>query len=48
MGGEKPGFFQNTSPHLPETAKNPVSLICGQSETGFSREYFVVIKLKTL
>ncbi|TAH24981.1 MAG: Txe/YoeB family addiction module toxin [Oscillatoriales cyanobacterium] len=21
----KPGFFQNTSPHLPETAKNPVS-----------------------
>jgi len=29
MGGEKPGFFDKTWLRLPETAKNPVSLICG-------------------
>ncbi|TAG86570.1 MAG: hypothetical protein EAZ09_02925 [Oscillatoriales cyanobacterium] len=38
-GGQKPGFFENTSPHLPETAKNPVSLLLAGPETGFFREY---------
>jgi hypothetical protein len=39
-GGQKPGFFQNTSPHLVETAKNPVSLLLAGPETGFFREFF--------
>jgi len=34
-GSQKPGFFENTSLHLVEAAKNPVSLVSGWSETGF-------------
>ncbi len=39
-GGEKPGFFDKTSSHLLETAKNPVSLLLAGPETGFFRELF--------
>lgn len=38
-GGEKPGFFENTSPHLVESAKNPVSLPIAGPETGFFENY---------
>jgi hypothetical protein len=38
-GGQKPGFFENTSPHIVETAKNPVSLLLVGPETGFFENY---------